>query len=44
MFEHDKIPVENIDRNVLVTSVDWIYNWGRQYSMSPTMVGLACGD
>lgn len=42
MFEQDKIPVEKIDRNVLVTSVDWIYNWGRQYSMWPTMFGLAC--
>jgi NADH-quinone oxidoreductase subunit B len=42
MFEHDKIPVEKIDRNVLLTSVDWIYNWGRQYSMWPTMFGLAC--
>jgi NADH-quinone oxidoreductase subunit B len=42
MFEHDTIPVEKIDRNVLLTSVDWIYNWGRQYSMWPTMFGLAC--
>ena len=42
MFEDDAIPVEPIDRNVFLTTVDWIYNWGRQYSMWPTMFGLAC--
>ncbi len=42
MFEDDAIPVEQIDRNVFLTTVDWIYNWGRQYSMWPTMFGLAC--
>ena len=42
MFEDEKIPAEKIDRNILLTSVDWIYNWGRQYSMWPVMFGLAC--
>jgi NADH-quinone oxidoreductase subunit B len=42
MFEDDAIPVEKIDRNIFLTTVDWIYNWGRQYSMWPAMFGLAC--
>ncbi|NLE75979.1 MAG: NADH-quinone oxidoreductase subunit B [Chloroflexi bacterium] len=29
-------------RNVLITSVDAIYNWGRVYSLWPMMFGLAC--
>ncbi|MBC7257922.1 MAG: NADH-quinone oxidoreductase subunit B [Chloroflexi bacterium] len=42
MFEDDAVPVEKIDRNIFLTTVDWIYNWGRQYSMWPAMFGLAC--
>lgn len=42
MFEDDAIPVEKVDRNIFLTTVDWIYNWGRQYSMWPAMFGLAC--
>jgi len=42
MFEDDAIPVEQIDRNIFLTTVDWVYNWGRQYSMWPAMFGLAC--
>lgn len=42
MFEDDAVPVQQIDRNVFLTTVDWVYNWGRQYSMWPAMFGLAC--
>jgi len=33
---------EALRRNVLVTSVDTIYNWGRRSSLWPAMFGLAC--
>lgn len=42
MFEDDKIPVEEVERNILLTTVDAAYNWGRRYSMWPMMFGLAC--
>jgi NADH-quinone oxidoreductase subunit B len=29
-------------RNILLTSIDWIYDWGRVYSVWPMMFGLAC--
>jgi NADH-quinone oxidoreductase subunit B len=30
------------DRNVLVTSVDYVFNWARQSSLWPLTFGLAC--
>ena len=34
--------VEEIKRNVLITSVDTILNWGRRFSVWPVNFGLAC--
>jgi len=42
MFEEDKIPVPEIEKNVFLTTVDVVYNWGRTYSMWPVGFGLAC--
>ncbi len=37
------IPVpEELKQNVLITTLDAIYNWGRMYSTWPMMFGLAC--
>ena len=33
---------EEIHRNVLVTSVDYLLNWGRRFSLWPVNFGLAC--
>jgi NADH-quinone oxidoreductase subunit B len=33
---------EELRRNILVASVDTIYNWARHWSMWPAMFGLAC--
>ena len=33
---------EELKRNILVASVDTIYNWARHWSMWPAMFGLAC--
>ena len=33
---------EELKRNVFVTGVDTIYNWGRMYSIWPMVFGLAC--
>lgn len=33
---------EEIPRNILLTTVDAAYNWGRRGSMWPVMFGLAC--
>ncbi|MBI2908884.1 MAG: NADH-quinone oxidoreductase subunit B [Chloroflexi bacterium] len=33
---------EPLDRNVLVTSVDAVLNWGRRSSVWPATMGLAC--
>jgi NADH-quinone oxidoreductase subunit B len=33
---------EDLKRNVFLTSVDAVYNWGRTRSMWPMMFGLAC--
>jgi NADH-quinone oxidoreductase subunit B len=42
MFESDKVPESEIHRNVLLTTVDAAYNWGRTRSMWPVGFGLAC--
>jgi NADH-quinone oxidoreductase subunit B len=33
---------EEIPRNILLTTVDAVYNWGRRGSVWPVMFGLAC--
>ena len=33
---------EELQRNVLITGVDSVYNWGRMYSIWPMVFGLAC--
>ncbi|MGQ9552929.1 MAG: NADH-quinone oxidoreductase subunit B [Anaerolineae bacterium] len=33
---------EDLERNVLVTTVDAVYNWARKRSMWPLVFGLAC--
>jgi NADH-quinone oxidoreductase subunit B len=33
---------EELDRNIFLTTVDSVYNWGRARSMWPMMFGLAC--
>src|SRR5215204_4168421 len=40
---HDSIVVpEDLQANVLVTTVDKVYNWSRASSMWPLLFGLAC--
>ena len=42
-FLHDEISVpEELEGNVLITTVDKIYNWSRRSSMWPLLFGLAC--
>jgi NADH-quinone oxidoreductase subunit B len=42
-FLHDSITVpEELQSNVLVTTVDKVYNWSRASSMWPLLFGLAC--
>ncbi len=41
MTPQDMVPPE-LQRNVLIAPVDWIYNLGRAGSVWPTMFGLAC--
>jgi len=42
-FLHDSIVVpEDLQANVLVTTVDKVYNWSRASSMWPLLFGLAC--
>jgi NADH-quinone oxidoreductase subunit B len=42
-FLHDTIVVpDELQANVLVTTVDKIYNWSRRTSMWPLLFGLAC--
>lgn len=33
---------EEVHKNVLVTSIDYLINWGRRYSVWPVNFGLAC--
>jgi NADH-quinone oxidoreductase subunit B len=42
-YLHDSIAVPNeLQSNVLVTTLDKIYNWSRKSSMWPLLFGLAC--
>ena len=42
-FLHDSIQVpEDLQANVLVTTLDKVYNWSRRNSMWPLLFGLAC--
>jgi NADH-quinone oxidoreductase subunit B len=42
-YLHDTIEVpEDLQANVLITTVDKIYNWSRKSSMWPLLFGLAC--
>ena len=42
-YLHDTIVVpEDLQGNVLVTTVDKVYNWSRKSSMWPLLFGLAC--
>jgi len=42
-YLHDTITIpEELQPNVLVTTVDKIYNWSRKSSMWPLLFGLAC--
>ena len=42
-YLHDTITVpEDLQSNVLVTTVDKVYNWSRKASMWPLLFGLAC--
>ena len=42
-FLHDQISVpDELQANVLITTVDKIYNWSRRSSMWPLLFGLAC--
>ena len=36
-----RVPAE-LDKNVFITTLDKIYNWGRKRSMWPMLFGLAC--
>jgi len=33
---------DELKRNVFITGVDSLYNWGRMYSIWPMVFGLAC--
>jgi len=42
-FLHDSIQVpEDLQPNVMVTTLDKVYNWSRKSSMWPLLFGLAC--
>ncbi len=42
-FLHDSIAVpEDLQANVMVTTLDKVYNWSRKSSMWPLLFGLAC--
>ncbi|MCO6449286.1 MAG: NADH-quinone oxidoreductase subunit B [Caldilineales bacterium] len=41
MANEQNVP-EELNRNVLMTSVDFLYNWSRSNSMWPMLFGLAC--
>lgn len=35
-------PIDELDRNVVLTTVDTVLNWGRRSSLWPVAFGLAC--
>jgi len=39
----DKWLEEELHRNILLTSVDYVLNWSRKFSLWPVNFGLACG-
>lgn len=42
-FLHDRIQVpDDLQSNVMVTTLDKVYNWSRKSSMWPLLFGLAC--
>ncbi|RIK37988.1 MAG: NADH-quinone oxidoreductase subunit B [Chloroflexi bacterium] len=42
-FLHDRIVVpEELQQNVLITTLDKVYNWSRKSAMWPLLFGLAC--
>lgn len=42
-FQHPTIDVpDDLQSNVLVTTIDTVYNWSRKNSMWPLLFGLAC--
>jgi NADH-quinone oxidoreductase subunit B len=42
-FLHDRIQVpDDLQANVMVTTLDKVYNWSRKSSMWPLLFGLAC--
>ena len=42
MSSQDEMVNEELKKNLLLTTVDAVYNWGRKSSMWPTSFGLAC--
>ena len=42
MTRPDEVLDEDLKKNLLLTTVDGVYNWGRRSSMWPVMFGLAC--
>ena len=42
-YLHDSIVVpDELQANVLITTLDKVYNWSRKSSMWPLLFGLAC--
>ena len=42
MSSQEEMVNEELKKNLLLTTVDAVYNWGRKCSMWPVMFGLAC--
>jgi NADH-quinone oxidoreductase subunit B len=41
-MSEEELIEEQIKRNIFLTTVDAVYNWGRKCSVWPVMFGLAC--
>ncbi|MFN3331449.1 MAG: NADH-quinone oxidoreductase subunit B, partial [Caldilinea sp.] len=41
LHDHIQVP-EDLQANVMVTTLDKVYNWSRKSSMWPLLFGLAC--
>jgi len=41
-MSEEELVAEQLKRNIFLTTVDKVYNWGRRSSMWPVMFGLAC--